>query len=232
MDELGFRQFLKRAGKKEHVIDGLIKQVRACKTGLAKAHRAGFNSVTAQDIADYAGTLDEGQIKERMRGLALYFRFVGNARLARAASNIREKKIAKTRPSFKMGDFVGVNPENITKLNAAGIVTVDQMLAAGKTRRDREQLARKTHVPSKAILEMVKLSDLSRLGAVKSVRARLYYAAGLDTPDKFTHWEMQPLRQKLIEFVARVGFDGIAPLPKELENTIAKAKRLPKLVEY
>jgi hypothetical protein len=68
--------------------------------------------------------------------------------------------------------------------------------------------------------------------AVKSVRARLYYDAGLDTPDKFTQWEPEALRQMLVEFVERTGFEGIAPLPKELRNAITKARQLPEAVQY
>jgi len=36
----------------------------------------------------------------------------------------------------------------------------------------------------------------------------------------------------LIEFVERTGFDGIAPLPKEAEFTVEKAKKFPETVEY
>jgi hypothetical protein len=79
---------------------------------------------------------------------------------------------------------------------------------------------------------LVKLSDLSRLGAIKSVRARLYYEAGLDTPEKFTEWEPQALRQMLVAFVEETGFEGIAPLPKEVQNAIATARQLGKIVRY
>jgi hypothetical protein len=113
-----------------------------------------------------------------------------------------------------------------------GIVTVEHMLAAAKTPKARKQLSKQAGVPLPMILELVKLSDLSRLGAIKSVRARLYYDAGLDTPDKFVHWEPDALQQMLIEFVERTGFDGIAPLPKELRNAIARAQQLSKAVQY
>jgi hypothetical protein len=36
----------------------------------------------------------------------------------------------------------------------------------------------------------------------------------------------------LIRFVDRTGFDGIAPLPKEVAFSVATARRLPRLVEY
>jgi hypothetical protein len=93
-------------------------------------------------------------------------------------------------------------------------------------------LAERTGASPESILELVKLSDLSRLGAIKSVRARLYYEAGLDTPDKFRRWEPEALRQMLVDFVERTGFEGIAPLPKELQNAIVAARRLRPAVEY
>jgi hypothetical protein len=102
----------------------------------------------------------------------------------------------------------------------------------GRTAEDRTRLAERTGASPESILELVKLSDLSRLGAIKSVRARLYYEAGLDTPDKFRRWEPEALRQMLVDFVERTGFEGIAPLPKELQNAIVAARRLRPAVEY
>nr|MBN2278747.1 DUF4332 domain-containing protein [candidate division Zixibacteria bacterium] len=232
MDEKGFLQYLKRRGKKEKVAGGLAGQVQAFEAYLSGRRKGGADKATKQDILAYAESLDKAEAKKRMRGLALYYRFIDNTPLANLASQMREKEIAGTRKAFKIGDFRDVDEENIAKLEAIGIVTVDHMLAAGKTPEDRRRLAERTGIPSKAILELVKLSDLSRLGAIKSVRARLYYEAGLDTPHKFAKWEPDALRQMLIDFVKKTGFNGIAPLPKELKNAIEKARQLPKVVQY
>ena len=94
------------------------------------------------------------------------------------------------------------------------------------------RLAEQAGLPLGLILELVKLSDLSRVEGVKGIRARLYYDAGLDTLEKIARWEPEALRQMLVEWVARTGFEGIAPLPKELINTIAAARRLPNVVVY
>ncbi len=232
MDEKGFRQYLKKFGKKEHVVEGLISQVRAFEAYLAGKQQTRVEAANEQDLRDYVETLDKGEVRERMRALALYYGFAGNAPLARLAGDIREQEIDNTRQAFKLREYRGVSREDVAKLEAIGIVTVEQMLVAGKTPEARQQLAEQTGIPLQTILELVKLSDLSRLGAIKSVRARLYYDAGLDTPDKFTQWEPDALRQMLVEFVERTGFDGIAPLPKELRNAISKARQLPKVVQY
>lgn len=68
------------------------------------------------------------------------------------------------------------------------------------------------------------------------VRARLYYAAGVDSVEKFaasrkdtgTVWEPELLRLMVTAYVERTGFEGVPPLPKEVSSTIANARRLPK----
>jgi len=232
MDEQGYRRFLKKAGKKVHVVDGLISRVQTFETYLTGKGQAGVETASEQGLRDYVKTLTQKEIKAQMRALALYYRFVGNDSLAKLTSNIREQEIAKTRKAFKLREFRGVRLEEVAKLEAIGIVTVDQMLVAGKTPSARQQLVNQTGISLQTILELVKLSDISRVGAIKSVRARLYYDAGLDTPEKFTQWEPEALRQYLVEWVKRTGFDGIAPLPKEIRNAIEKARQLPKVVWY
>jgi hypothetical protein len=128
--------------------------------------------------------------------------------------------------------FRGVDAEHVEKLAAAGIKTAGKMLAAGRTAEKRADLAQNTGIPEEAILELVKLSDLARLPGVKGIRARLYYDAGVDCVEKMADCEAEVLLALTAEFVERTGFDGIAPLPKEVSSTIANAKRLPQIVEY
>lgn len=232
MNEEGFRQFLKKSGKKVHVVEGLLSQVRLWEVYLMEKQHIGLDAAGTHHLQAYIETLAPVEAKKQLRGLALYYQFIGNSLLANWASNMREQEVAQTRQAFKLRKFRGVSQEVVAKLDAVGIITVEDMLAAGKTPEARKQLSKQTGIPLPVILEVVKLSDLSRLGAIKSVRARLYYEAGFDTPDKFVHWEPDALRQMLIEFVERTGFDGIAPLPKEVRNAIVRAHQLTKVVQY
>jgi hypothetical protein len=120
----------------------------------------------------------------------------------------------------------------VARLAAAGIRNDAQMLKAGCTRNGRQELSERTGIPLDAILEFVKLSDLARIFAVKGVRARLYYDAGIDTVEKMAQWDPVELVKMLVEFVERTGFDGIATLPAEARFTVKEAKKLPKIVDY
>ncbi|HEX9092059.1 MAG TPA: DUF4332 domain-containing protein [Anaerolineales bacterium] len=133
---------------------------------------------------------------------------------------------------FKLRQFRGINAVHINRLEAMGIRNAGQMLLAGRTAADRAELAGQAGIPEEVVLELVKLSDLARLPGVKGIRARLYYDAGVDSVEKLAEYEPEALMVVTSAFVQRTGFDGIAPLPKEVSSTIANARNLPKLVEW
>jgi hypothetical protein len=194
-----------------------------------------LEAAAAQDIQAYVDACEAAEVgssRLRLRGLALYFRFSGNGELASLASEMREQGIATTRRSFLLRGFRGIDPDDVARLEAAGISNVDQMLGAGRTPAGREALARRTGIAPQAILEFVRLSDLSRLGGLKAVRARLYYDGAFDTLDKIAAADPEDLRSALAAFIERTGFEGVAPLPKEAQSTVAAARALPRLVEY
>jgi hypothetical protein len=168
--------------------------------------------------------------KTHLWALGYYFEFTSNEELRSLAGALRQQRI-KRKP-FVLGKFRGVNADYVERLKAVGIVNVEQMLRVGRTPVGRQTLVEQTGVPLDAILELVKLSDLARLGGVKGIRARLYHDSGVDTLEKMALWDPAELRAMLIEFVEQTGFDGIAPLPKEARNAVETARRLPKIVEW
>ncbi|MGD0707130.1 MAG: DUF4332 domain-containing protein [Anaerolineaceae bacterium] len=232
LGEQEFMQFLKRSGKKPHVVEGLVSNVHTFETILADEKHKSLEAATADDIRFFAQRLDKSEEKKYMRALALYFHFSGQKLLAQLAGSLREEEIAKSRRAIKLREFRGIDQDHFALLASIGIVTIADMLTAGKTPASRELLSQRTGIPQMDILELVKLSDLSRLEGVKGVRARLYYEAGVDTPDKFKSWKPSALYQMLSDFVKQTKFDGIAPLPKEVRVTISNAGKLPPAVEY
>jgi len=139
---------------------------------------------------------------------------------------------AKRHNPFKLSAFHGVDPAQVERLAAQGIKSAEALLTAGRTPQQRAALAASAGIPEQAVLELVQLSDLARLPGVKGIRARLYYEAGVDSVEKLATWEPEALRIMVTEYVARTGFGGVPPLPKEVSSTVANAQRLPKAVEY
>jgi hypothetical protein len=232
MDEHGFRKFLKRKGKKDHVINGLIAYVHQFESHLGSSV---LEKASLEQATSFIAEMEHrpgGKSRQALRSLALYYRFLGREEVAHSLSAIRESKIATTRRVFRLRDFRDVDNRAVKKLATAGITSIEDMLEHGATPIKRRRLAQTTGLPEATILELVKLSDLARIGSVKAVRARLYYAAGVDTPRKLAAWEPDTLRDMLIEFIEKSSFDGIPPTPKEAASTIASAAKLPDVVDY
>jgi hypothetical protein len=235
MDAEEFRKHLKRRGKKDHVIDSLIGQVEQFRQFVGDTLGADLDTATCDDLEAYADRA-EGERKGKgrivVRGVGLYYTWLGKEELASCAGAIREAGIARTRQSPALVEFLGVNPSDVERLASAGIGNTEQMIEAGRTPAQRRALSWQTGLPMETILEFVKLSDLARIPGIAGIRARLYHDAGADTLDNLATWEPEPLRQMLVEFVERTGFEGIAPLPKETKSAVDKARKLPKLVEW
>ena len=60
----------------------------------------------------------------------------------------------------------------------------------------------------------------------------MYHDAGIDSIDKLAKMTAEDVLKITSEFVERTGFDGIAPLPKEVKSSITTARKLPRLVEW
>ena len=105
------------------------------------------------------------------------------------------------------------------------------MLKMGKTKKQREKLAKQLNIPEKAILEIVKLSDLTRLGYVKAKLTRLYYNSGLDSPQKIAEFKPDELHSFFVKFVEETNWNGMVPNPGDLVSNIASARKLEIVVE-
>jgi predicted DNA-binding protein YlxM (UPF0122 family) len=229
-----FRRYLKRRGKKNHVVEDLARRCNVFEEFLHKKQKSSINDATKEDVQAFYDVIkaEKTGVSNYLRAISLYYKFKSRSELSRLASDLREQRISSTRKPFKLKKFRGVNKEHITLLEKEGIIDVNQMLEKGKTPHDRRELSKKTGIPLESIREYTKLSDLSRLGAIKSVRARLYFDAGIDTPDKMASWDPEELCKMLVSYVKRSGFDGIAPLPKELKNAVETARRIKRIIEY
>ena len=233
MDEEGFRKYLKRRGKKPKVVDRNVESVRIFASYLQKERNKDLDDVTKEDLDLYVFMKE--QKKQSAKGalytLMNYFHYLEDKELLAHANALRDDRTKKTRRIFPIKEFLKVNQEHVKKLAAIGIKNVEQMLEKGKTKKQREELSKQLAIPEESILELVKLSDITRLGYVKQKLSRLYYEAGLDSPAKIAAFEPKELHAFFVKFVEESGWDGMVPNPSDLVYNIKNARQLSKVVE-
>ncbi|MFW9853222.1 MAG: DUF4332 domain-containing protein, partial [Candidatus Thorarchaeota archaeon] len=190
--------------------------------------------VEISDVDLYVEKIEKKQ-KASAKGflyvLMNYFKFIDDEELLKHTANLREARTKKTRRIFPLKDFYQVNREHVQKLANIGIKNVEQMLEAGKTIKQRKELAQQLAIPEKGILELVELSDITRIGYVKSKLAKLYHSAGFDTPTKIAKFTAEELYDHFKQYIEKSGWDGMVPNPSDLENNIKSAKKLEEFVE-
>lgn len=132
----------------------------------------------------------------------------------------------------KVIDIEGVGPEFAKKLTGAGIKTVEALFEAGLTPKKRQELAAKTGIADKLILEWVNLADLFRIKGVASEFSDLLEEAGVDTTVELAKRVPENLCAALAKTNAEKKLVRRLPTMKEVTSWVAQAKILPRKIEY
>jgi len=118
------------------------------------------------------------------------------------------------------------------KLVAAGIKTTEKLLETACMSKPREDLATKTGIPVKLILEWVNLADLMRIKGVGEEYSDLLEEAGVDTVAELANRVPENLLAKLKETNEKEKLVRRLPVLKQVQRWVQEAKKLPRKVEY
>jgi hypothetical protein len=231
LDEEGFRRYLKKTGHTDKRCDSEVRRLKTFEGYLSRHKNKKLGAETPEDLKDFVNWAQgkRENVNVLLNVLNRYYSCLSNDLMFCAGNELLGSDYMK---KYNLKDFMGVSHQHTQALRKEGIFTSEHMLKAGRTVEDRKVLAQKTGVPLSAVLELVKLADMSRIVGLKRKRARLYYDAGLDTLDKIAKSDPEKMQQMFVGFVERTGFDGSPPTSSEAAYSVKLAKYLPRVVEY
>jgi len=87
---------------------------------------------------------------------------------------LREINSIQPKPN-KLSEFIGISPETVFKLEKIGIKDTVKLFDLVLTPGSRKELSAKTNIAEAEILELAKLTDLSRIKWVGATFARMVY---------------------------------------------------------
>lgn len=134
--------------------------------------------------------------------------------------------------SSKLIDIEGVGPVYAEKLKNAGVGSLKALLEKGATAKGRKELAEKSDISEKLILEWVNHVDLFRIKGVGSEFADLLEEAGVDTVRELAQRNPENLFQKLGEVNQAKKLVRRLPTAKQVANWVEQAKELPGVITY
>lgn len=126
----------------------------------------------------------------------------------------------------------GIGEGYADKLRSAGVSTTDMLLEMGSTKKGREDLAEKSGISGKLILEWVNHVDLFRISGVGEEYADLLEASGVDTVPELAQRRADNLHKKLAELNTAKKLVRQLPSEKQVQGWIDQAKELPRKIQY
>ena len=118
------------------------------------------------------------------------------------------------------------------KLRAAGIVTADDLLRAGRTAAGRARLSEATGIREPRLLEWINHADLMRITGVGPEYADLLEEAGVDTVPELARRNAVHLHATLEVTNGEQEVVRRLPSVSAVEGWVAEAKRLVRSIEY
>jgi predicted flap endonuclease-1-like 5' DNA nuclease len=126
----------------------------------------------------------------------------------------------------------GIGEVYAGKLRGAGIAHLEAYLAACATPKGREEMADKTGISSKLILEWANRADLFRIKGIGEEYSDLLEYAGVDTVPELAQRKPENLYEKLREVNAEKKLVRKLPSMVQVMDWVAQAKELPRALNY
>ena len=132
----------------------------------------------------------------------------------------------------KLAEIEGIGPAYAEKLQGAGVPSLEALLETGATPKGRAELAEKSGISGKLILEWVNHADLFRIKGVGSEYSDLLEEAGVDTVVELAKRVPENLHKKMAEVNAEKKLVRQLPTLKAVQSWVDQAKALPRMVNY
>ena len=126
----------------------------------------------------------------------------------------------------------GIGHKYATKLRKARVRTTEALLKHGATKRGRKQLAEKTGLPERQLLEWVNRADLMRIKGVGEEYSDLLEASGVDTVKELKRRNAANLLTAMIAINASKNLVRRLPTEAMVQRWVDHAKDLDPIVAH
>ena len=126
--------------------------------------------------------------------------------------------------TYKMNEFTGIDPKDITKLHEAGIENTDDMLRMWADQPNRDSLATKTGFDVKQLARFASMARLARVNNVGPKYVEVLMAAGIDGPKSLFEFNPESLLKKLGDVMAEKKMTMVLPTAAEIGTWFVDTK--------
>ncbi|RUM39018.1 MAG: DUF4332 domain-containing protein [Desulfobulbus sp.] len=132
----------------------------------------------------------------------------------------------------KLSEIEGIGEAFSAKLATAGISSQENLLKTCCTKKGRKEIAEKSGIGEKQILSWVNRADLSRVKGISTQYADLLKYAGVDTVPELAQRKPENLQPKMAEVNTAKKLVRKLPTLKQVQDWVAQAKTLPRVITH
>ncbi|MFB1490050.1 MULTISPECIES: DUF4332 domain-containing protein [unclassified Thiocapsa] len=134
--------------------------------------------------------------------------------------------------SISIKELKGITDAIVEALKAKNISDNEHLLTAAATPAQRKSLAAECGCDAPQILALANRADLARIKGVSGVYSDLLEHAGVDTVKELATRRADNLHTKILETNSAQDLTQRPPTLAQVEDWIAQAKDLPKVLSY
>lgn len=132
----------------------------------------------------------------------------------------------------KLSDIEGIGETYASKLEDAGISSIESLLKVCCVKKGRRDIADKTTISEKLILSWVNRADLSRIKGVSTQYADLLECSGVDTVPELAQRNAENLHTKMTEVNDDKNLVRQVPSLSQVQDWVVQAKKLPRVISH
>jgi predicted flap endonuclease-1-like 5' DNA nuclease len=132
----------------------------------------------------------------------------------------------------KMTEIEGIGPAYSEKLAAIDINSIDQYLLAAASRKGRQDIAEKSGISSKLVLEWANRADLMRVEGIGEEYSDLLEQTGVDTVNELKYRNPEHLYNSLLEINEQKNLVRRVPSQADVTKWVEAAQELPVVLTY
>jgi predicted flap endonuclease-1-like 5' DNA nuclease len=134
--------------------------------------------------------------------------------------------------AISVKELKGMTPQLVENVAQRGIANSEQLLEAAKAPAGRKALAEQLGAKERDILELANRADLSRVKGVAGVFSDLLEKVGVDTVKELATRRPDSLHAKINELNDKEKLAKRAPSEADVQDWVAQAKQLPKILSH
>lgn len=132
----------------------------------------------------------------------------------------------------KLSDIEGIGEVYASKLEAAGVTSLENLLEKCGAKSGRKEVAEASGLSEKQVLNWTNRADLARVKGVSTQYADLLEFAGVDTVPELAQRNAENLAAKMAEVNTEKNLVRQVPSANQVADWVAQAKELPRAIHY